>query len=512
MRPIDVHAEAASVRVSRTAITAPSPLERARNARSIIATRIGLHPATAFIFLSIAFGSLITIVTPPLRGPDEISHFLRIYSYSHGELLPPAQVTGRKGIFIERELYDQLHFFAYAGEWFATVTEKDVRYGQVMALYREVSGRIDDDSDQSAIFAPFAGTEGYTPIAYLPYIPAAAIGRLLRLDVPELLLLMRLFGLAAFTAVTAYAIRVSPVLKWAFVLIAMLPVSLFNRSVLSADGAALCSALVVTAFFLRGVQNVSAGRVWERSLWMTICALSKQPQIVFVLLELMALRFKELAQHWRSVLIVILPSLVLSPLWVIAVSAEIAAWRLQKDRYHPPEEFDPLWKLLYIWDHPFHFPLAVWTALTDWGDRLWPELIGILGWQDIWLPTWTYVVLTVLLVVVPLEKLKLDGAARAPVIVITGLTVLGYVALVYLIFFLTYTPIDVDHVRGVQGRYFVIVLPVAAVFVAAIVDRDLPKAVEMRPEINRKSNCATVQVHYAWRGSHARSGCDEGAS
>jgi uncharacterized membrane protein len=81
---------------------------------------------------------------------------------------------------------------------------------------------------------------------------------------------MRLFGLAAFTAVTAYAIRVSPVLKWAFVLIAMLPVSIFNRSVLSADGAALCSAFVVTAFCLRGARNVSAGRLWERSVWMTL--------------------------------------------------------------------------------------------------------------------------------------------------------------------------------------------------------------------------------------------------
>jgi hypothetical protein len=181
---------------------------------------------------------------------------------------------------------------------------------------------------------------------------------------------------------------------------------------------------------------------------MTLCALSKQPQIVFVLLELMALRFKELAQRWRRVLSVILPPLLLSPLWVIAVSAEVATWRLQNDRYHPPEEFDPMWKLLYMWEHPFHFPLAVWRTLIDWGDQLWPELIGILGWQDIWLPTWTYVVLTVLLVVVLLEKLKLEGTARVRVILITGLTVLGYVVLVYLIFFLTYTPVDVDHVRG----------------------------------------------------------------
>jgi hypothetical protein len=37
---------------------------------------------------------------------------------------------------------------------------------------------------------------------------------------------------------------------------------------------------------------------------------------------------------------------------------------------------------------------------------------------------------------------------------------------VYLIFYLIYTPLDVDHVRGVQGRYFVIALPVAAIFMA----------------------------------------------
>src|SRR2546430_5488692 len=269
MRPVDVHAEAVSVRVSQTPTIETSSLERSRNALSHIWTRVGLHPATVFVLLSLAFGCLVSFVTPPLRGPDEISHFLRIYSYARGELLPAAEVDGRKGTFVEREVYEQLFFFRSAGEWFATAGEKDVRYGQVMALYRDVAGRIDDDSDRAAIFAPFAGTEGYTPIAYLPYIAAATIGGLLRLDVPDLLLVMRLFGLAAFTAMAAYAIRVSPVLKWAFVLIAMLPNSLYNRSVLSADGAALSSALVITAFCVSGALKFSAGPIWERSLWMT---------------------------------------------------------------------------------------------------------------------------------------------------------------------------------------------------------------------------------------------------
>jgi uncharacterized membrane protein len=126
-----------------------------------------------------------------------------------------------------------------------------------------------------------------------------------------------------------------------------------------------------------------------------------------------------------------------------------------------------------MWEHPYHFPLAAWTALSGWADRLWQEFIGIVGWQDILLPRWTYLVLTILLLLVPIQKLQLDGAVRAHVAVITGLAVLGYFVLVYLIFLLVYT----DHVRGVQGRYFVIALPVAAVFIAALVNGELPRGV-----------------------------------
>ena len=473
MRRLDSHAQAASVRLSRTQIT-PSLAEASRRALFRLLTRTKIYPVTLFVLLSLSFGSAIAIVVPPLRGPDEIAHFLRIHSYARGELLPPAEVDGRKGIFVERELYNQLHFFRTAGEWFARTREQGVRYGQVVAVYRDVVGTIDEGPDRTAIFAPFAGTEGYNPVTYIPYIAAAAIGRLFRLDFPDMLVLMRLFGLAAFTAAAAYAIAVTPVLKWAFVLIALLPVSIYNRSVLSADGAALSSALVITALCLSAAREPAAGRVWERSLWMTLCALSKQPQIVFVLLELMVYRLKALPRRWSSVAIVVLPSVILSPLWVIAVSAEIAAWRLQEEGYHPPEHFDPLWKLFYMWEHPFHFPLAAWRAVSGWADRLWQELIGILGWQDILLRPWTYLVLTVLLMLVPLQRLQLDGATRVRVTLISGLAALGYIAVVYLIFFLTYTPLDIDHVRGVQGRYFVIALPVAAIFIAAVINRELP--------------------------------------
>jgi hypothetical protein len=184
--------------------------------------------------------------------------------------------------------------------------------------------------------------------------------------------------------------------------------------------------LVFTALCLSAVHQY--GRAWERSLWMTLCALSKQPQIVFVLLELMGYRMTKWRQRWSSLALVVVPSIILSPLWIISVSGDIAAWRLLEAETHPREHFDPLWKLAYMWEHPLHFPLAAWTAVTVWGDRLWPELIGILGWQDIMLHPWIYFALTVILVLVSLQSLVL--AALVGVLVSLQAYVWPFTALV----------------------------------------------------------------------------------
>jgi hypothetical protein len=330
----DIRAQTASARLAQD-----EQLEMSRQyvfwrRLSAVLIRLQSQPAVFFVLFSFAFGSATSIVVPPLRGPDEIAHFLRIYSYTRGVFLPATEVDGRKGIFVERELHTQLSFFKDAGERFFRNKELGLRYGEIMKEYPHPSPAL-DEQEQATKFMPFAGTEGYHPVAYAPYILAAAIGNVLNLDFPNLLLLMRLLGLITFTAVAAYAIKLTPTLKWAFVLIAMLPVSIYNRSVLSADGAALAYALVITALCFSAVQR--HGRVWERSLWMALCALSKQPQIVFVVLELMVGRMTKLRRRWSSLALIVVPSFILSPLWVLAVSADIAVWRLAQAETYPRE-------------------------------------------------------------------------------------------------------------------------------------------------------------------------------
>jgi hypothetical protein len=122
------------------------------------------------------FGSIIIVANPPLRGPDEIAHFLRIYSYARGEVLPVTEINGRKGIVVSPELYNQVYFFKTAGEVIARSREQGMRYGQIMAEYSKLAGTDEHQSDQASLFAPFAGTEGYNPAAYIPYIVGQLLG------------------------------------------------------------------------------------------------------------------------------------------------------------------------------------------------------------------------------------------------------------------------------------------------------------------------------------------------
>jgi hypothetical protein len=71
-----------------------------------------VNPVTAFITVSLVFGTLIILATPPLRGPDETAHFLRAYGVAQGDIVPSQRdAEGRKGILLPPRLYESFDFF-----------------------------------------------------------------------------------------------------------------------------------------------------------------------------------------------------------------------------------------------------------------------------------------------------------------------------------------------------------------------------------------------------------------
>jgi uncharacterized membrane protein len=439
------------------------------------------RPAWLFVVFSVLFGTLTAIIVPPLRGADEPAHLLRAYGLSRGEILPfQTDEKGRKGILLPAALADDFAFFQDARYKVGT---PGFVYGDALTDYmRRRSVVSAAEASRPPVLVLYEGSEGYTPAAYLPYIAAAALARLAGLDFLGTLYLMRFAGLAATTALIAYAITLAPSLGWAFLFIGMLPVSLYGRAVISADGCTLGFTMLVLALGLAGTSRAfhatgNGPGLWERMAWMTLCILSKPPQIAFALLETLRTPLRELPQRWRTLGLVVLPGLILSPLWVVAVGADAGTWRISDGSNLPAEQFDPLWKLGQMALHPLLFPQMLMATLTRDCLALWPQLIGVLGWGDTWLQPLAYPLLGTGLVVSFLARLGLDRAARLRIIGIGLLTMLAYVVSVYLVFFLAWSPIGDGFIYGVQGRYFVVLLPVAAAAVAALVNWAPPRAV-----------------------------------
>jgi len=417
------------------------------------------------VTLSLLFGSLVILATPPLRGPDETAHFLRAYGVAQGDLVPSLRDNeNRKGILLPPQLHSGFDFFESVR---VKEKEKGFSYRSVFEAYQAAPAA---EISPSASFVPYAGSEGYSPIAYLPQAAAALLARTLDLTFLPTLYLMRFAGLVVLTGVIACAIAIVPAFRWAFVAIAMLPAALYGRSVINADGSALAAALMVTALWLRGAICPHGTRpIWE-SLWMVLNALTKAPNVTFVLLELSRLKRRS---GWR-VAFAVLPAIAAAVVWTSGSDADTAAWRMVEITGRGSTAFDPSAKLLHMIEHPMHFPSAALGALDAKGlTELWGQTVGVLGLFDTALLRWVYPAVSVLVLGSFFAPPVFAVADRRRIAAAAAATTIAYIVVVFLISYMVFTPPDADRVWGVQGRYFIPILPLIAIMLGLLAGRGL---------------------------------------
>ncbi len=405
-------------------------------------------------------------MTPPLRGPDETAHFVRAYGLAQGDIVPGQRDSrDRKGIFMPAELHRGFSYFesVRVGE-----KQDDFSYRQVFAAHFSQPGHAPDGQGAAPVFVPYEGSEGYSPAAYLPHSAAAILARLAGLDFLPTFYLMRFAGLAAMTVVVAYAIALSGPLAWAFVGVALLPAAVYGRAVINADGAAVAFAMVAAALCLRAARDI--GPI-QRGVWLCLCALSKPPNLAFVVLELQRHPLRTLRRNWIGVAAVVAPAFMLAFLWAFVSSADVAAWRLVELHGERLEEFSPAWKLAFMLQNPSHFPMALLGLFQSLDPaEFGRQIIGVLGLFDTVLALWIYWAVTVLLLATFFVRLELSRPERWRLAfgALTGALLYSFAVL--MIFYLVWTPVHDAAIRGVQGRYFVPILPLLAIATAALVN------------------------------------------
>jgi Predicted membrane protein (DUF2142) len=101
--------------------------------------------------------------------------------------------------------------------------------------------------------------------------------------------------------------------------------------------------------------------------------------------------------------------------------------------------------------------------------EFWHQVIGVLGLFDTVLRPWVYTAIGWLLAATFVSPF--GGGPRLRYGLAAVIVALAYCFAVVLIFYLIWTPINADQIWGVQGRYFVPVLPLLAIVVAALLNR-----------------------------------------
>ena len=411
-----------------------------------------------FASIALIAGLCFIVLIPPMQGSDETNHFLRVYQISEGDLVSDYVGKSRGGIASRIEDYDHnvggslpsgIVDFTFDG---LGGIPQDTTNKITAAEFRQLAS-IKTGSEREA--AAFGNTVAYSPLSYAPQVLAVEAGKLLDARPIVLFYLARIAALIFGVVVLALAIRLMPFGKLPMTIILLLPTTVGQLSIVTADTVIISMAFLTVALTLNysyRKQNISTK---EMALIIGLSALVgfiKPTFLVLVLTTLVLLRNKYIPR--RKALITAAGS--------IAATAVCAlAWNiLVKDMvilgYHmtyPGNDYTA--QLNFILHNPLSYlHVLANTVFTGNFNYVPIDLIGYLGWADTPLPilgvAYGFILIGLsLFIAAQHEKVVIPRYVKA----IAGACLLGVLLLSSLTMYLfVNSPMDAS-IAGVQGRY-----------------------------------------------------------
>lgn len=401
-----------------------------------------LTPQRVVLLAGLLAGTFNVFLRPPFEGYDEEQHFLRAYQISEGAL------TGeRTEDLAGGYLPDSLEGVA------ATTLVPRAVYERTLSAPLRRGDRV---------FRDFRNTVLYAPVPYVPHALAIAVTRSWIRSPATLLRIGRLAGLAGGFLLVWLAVRVTPIGKWLFVLLALTPMAMHQAYMLTADTVTNASVLLLLAIFLRLAFDPGTrlqGRFVAALIGSGILVtLSKQAYLPLLSLYFLAPVARAGSRRRYVAVFVTLAGMCLLAL---------VAWTLiTQDLYLPQRQAqaaDPQAQLAFVLTHPARYAGTVAGSLAGNWERYLVSSLGYAGRLPLLALSLCHVAVFALVILVdkPREnvpglrsKLLLLAAAAATVTSVATMNYLGW------------NPVGSDTIRFMQGRYFIPVFPLVLLLFA----------------------------------------------
>jgi uncharacterized membrane protein len=371
-----------------------------------------------FAIAALIIGLSYVVIAPPFAVPDEQNHFWRALAIARGHLIP---AHGRDTTIVAKSVQNFVWILDRA-EPRESLREK-LRVIASLPFDGQVGGEVR--------FAAW-----YTP---LPYIVQSVVAAM---PLRPIVLFYggRAANLLAAILLVALAIRAAPRHAPVIAAAALLPMTFYELASWSPDAATIALAWLFIALLLEAPR-----RTWLVATVGLALALCKPAYFVIALLAL-ATKFR-----WRDRIAII---------GATAAGTLVALAAARRGAYNARAGLpvDAAAQLRCIVADPLHFVRVALHDVASNGRFYVEEMIGRFGANELKLSPFVITAEIALLAIIALTAgVAVQRRVRATALAITVMTVGGILLSQYLI----WSIVCGDVIEGVQGRYFLEVLPLA---------------------------------------------------
>lgn len=403
------------------------------------------HGSVPPFFTMLIFGIALLLITPPFQAPDEPAHFYRSWQIGCFKrlIIEPDQDAGTY-------MFEDLHTLKLLGtDDFPFHSERKVSATYFKSLF---DFRFQSEKEEWILFSNTATNHWYL---YIPQVTGVIFSRML--DTPPIYSLYfgRILNLLTWSFCVMASIRLFPPLKWLFLSLALMPMTLFQASSLSADALVFGTAFCFIAVVMRMITREGSITWIETTAIMVIGSLFMiGKQGYFPLAGLVLLiprrRFKTRLHQTRFMLVCLLLFSAVVVLRIHMISG------IQD--HHPKVVPDD--QLANILSDPVGY---IWILINSLNHKLTFYLIsfvGFFGWLDTPLPDSVVFFYLIFILVICNTTVKIKPALTfGQKLVMTGITI-GNVLILMTLMYLYWTPVGDRIIEGVQGRYLIPIAPI----------------------------------------------------
>jgi uncharacterized membrane protein len=414
-----------------------------------------ISPHKFFLFTTVVFGTIYALFVPPFHVPDEVNHFKYAYYLSEGHL--SGENTG-----------DRL-----GGEIPISISELAAIFRPIRFNYEEKSTEDRREKSQAILldserkkFTDFPNVGAYAPTPYLPQITFLTLSKSANLRPLYLLYGTRLSTLLFWIILVYFSIKIIPEKKWLWTLCALLPASLFINSGVSGDVVTNAVAFLLIAVLINLIRNKEAFLTTKITILIFflsgLLALNK-----FVYTPLLFLIFIIPKNKFKNRKTLITSLLGTTGLLILSLLFHTKSLFIPYDLYNINfrdgqtinSGVAPMEQLNFVLTHPISF---IKTLLESW-IKLAPANIshyfGKFGWEKNYLPFPIILGLLILTIIAALKKEKNENIkANLWKFSLLSIAFIISVALSFTLY-LQWDKVGADFISGLQGRYFIPVLP-----------------------------------------------------